>query len=54
MFISHLNILSHCIYSPTFSHYAFESLTMYVLLKVTFLDCKRILRCNQFAKCGFD
>ncbi|WP_313580998.1 membrane protein insertion efficiency factor YidD [Lacrimispora sp.] len=53
-FLSPLKIRTHCIYSPTCSQYAIEALTKYGVLKGTFLACKRILRCNPFAKGGYD
>ncbi|HBE85271.1 MAG TPA: membrane protein insertion efficiency factor YidD [Lachnoclostridium sp.] len=53
-FLSPLKIRTHCIYTPTCSQYAIEALTKYGVLKGTFLACKRILRCNPFAKGGYD
>ncbi|ADL06794.1 MULTISPECIES: membrane protein insertion efficiency factor YidD [Lacrimispora] len=53
-YLSPLKIRTHCIYTPTCSQYAIEALTKYGVLKGTFLACKRILRCNPFAKGGYD
>ncbi|HCD46952.1 MAG TPA: membrane protein insertion efficiency factor YidD [Lachnoclostridium sp.] len=53
-YLSPLKIRTHCIYTPTCSQYAIEALTRYGVLKGTFLACKRILRCNPFAKGGYD
>ncbi|EXG84245.1 membrane protein insertion efficiency factor YidD [Lacrimispora sp.] len=53
-FLSPLKIRTHCIYTPTCSQYAIEALTKYGVLKGIFLACKRILRCNPFAKGGYD
>jgi len=44
----------HCIYNPTCSEYAQEAFlrkSFFKALKLTFM---RILRCNPFAKGGFD
>lgn len=43
-----------CIYTPTCSQYAIEAIDKYGVLKGLFLACKRILRCNPFAKGGYD
>lgn len=43
-----------CIYMPTCSEYAIEAVEKYGVLKGGFLACKRILRCNPFAKGGYD
>ena len=45
---------SYCIYSPSCSHYAVEAIEKYVALKGGFMAFKRILRCNPFAKGGYD
>ncbi len=45
---------SCCIYTPTCSQYAIEAIVKYGALKGGFLACKRILRCNPFAKGGYD
>ena len=44
----------HCIYIPTCSQYAIESIEKYGPLKGGFLSIKRILRCHPFAKGGYD
>jgi hypothetical protein len=45
---------THCIYTPTCSQYALEALEKYGALKGSWLTIKRILRCNPFAKGGYD
>ena len=45
---------SHCIYSPTCSQYAIETIEKYGAAKGSFLAAKMILRCNPFHKGGFD
>lgn len=45
---------SCCIYTPTCSQYAIEAVEKYGALKGGFLACMRILRCNPFAKGGYD
>ena len=44
----------HCIYIPTCSEYAMEAIEKYGVLKGGLLAVWRILRCNPFAKGGFD
>ncbi|MCD2493268.1 membrane protein insertion efficiency factor YidD [Lacrimispora sp. NSJ-141] len=53
-YLSGLKTRSHCIYIPTCSQYAIEALEKYGALKGSFLAIKRILRCNPFAKGGYD
>jgi hypothetical protein len=53
-YLSPLKIRTHCIYTPTCSQYAIEALEKYGVFVGTFLACKRILRCNPFAKGGYD
>ena len=43
-----------CIYTPTCSQYAIEALEKYGLIKGGGLAVWRILRCNPFAKGGYD
>ena len=43
-----------CRYIPTCSQYALEAVEKYGAIKGTFLDTKRILRCNPFHKGGYD
>jgi len=45
---------AHCIYTPTCSEYGIEAIEKYGALKGGFLTLWRILRCNPFAKGGFD
>lgn len=48
------NIGAHCKYTPTCSQYAVEALKKYGCIKGTWLAVWRILRCNPFAKGGYD
>lgn len=43
-----------CIYIPTCSQYGLEAIEKYGAFKGGFLTLKRILRCNPFAKGGYD
>lgn len=43
-----------CIYTPTCSQYAAEALEKHGLIKGSLLTVWRILRCNPFAKGGYD
>ena len=43
-----------CIYTPTCSEYAMEAIQKHGVLKGTGLAIWRILRCNPFAKGGYD
>lgn len=43
-----------CIYTPTCSQYAIEALEKYGVMKGSLLTIWRILRCNPFAKGGYD
>lgn len=45
---------SYCIYYPTCSQYAVEAVERFGAVKGGFLAFKRILRCNPFAKGGYD
>ncbi len=53
-YLSGLKTRTRCIYIPTCSQYAIEALEKYGALKGSFLAIKRILRCNPFAKGGYD
>lgn len=53
-FVSPLKIQPTCIYIPTCSEYAAEAIKKYGSFKGTYLTAKRLLRCNPFAKGGFD
>ena len=44
----------HCIYTPTCSQYGIEAIEKYGVLKGGLLTAWRILRCNPFAKGGYD
>ena len=44
----------HCIYTPTCSQYTIEAVEKYGVLKGLALGFWRILRCNPFAKGGYD
>lgn len=43
-----------CIYTPTCSQYAIEAIEKYGALKGGFMAFRRIMRCNPFAKGGYD
>ena len=43
-----------CIYTPTCSEYAMEAIQKHGVIKGTGLAIWRILRCNPFAKGGYD
>ena len=43
-----------CIYTPTCSEYAMEAIEKHGVLKGTGLVIWRVLRCNPFAKGGYD
>ncbi|MFA6282018.1 MAG: membrane protein insertion efficiency factor YidD [Candidatus Omnitrophota bacterium] len=51
--IAHL-FPSHCIYTPTCSCYAKDAFAQYPFLKAAKLTLKRIIKCNPFAKGGYD
>lgn len=53
-YLSPLKVRTHCIYTPTCSQYAIEALKKYGIIKGLLLSIWRILRCNPFAKGGFD
>ncbi|MDR2266830.1 MAG: membrane protein insertion efficiency factor YidD [Christensenellaceae bacterium] len=43
-----------CIYTPTCSMYAYDAVDKYGVLVGSAMSFARILRCNPFAKGGFD
>lgn len=53
-FISPLKRRSTCIYTPTCSEYAVQAIQKYGIFKGGLLSVWRILRCNPFAKGGYD
>lgn len=53
-YLSPLKGYSTCIYFPTCSQYAVEAIEKYGALKGGLLAVWRILRCNPFAKGGYD
>ncbi len=53
-YLSGMKRYTHCIYTPTCSQYALEAIEKYGALKGSWLAFKRILRCNPFAKGGYD
>ena len=53
-FLSPLKVRTHCIYIPTCSQYAILAIEKYGIVKGTALGIWRILRCNPFAKGGYD
>lgn len=44
----------HCKYYPTCSEYTKQAIAKYGALKGSLLGIKRILKCNPFAKGGYD
>ena len=52
--LSGLKMRAHCIYVPTCSEYGIEAIEKYGAFKGGFMTLWRILRCNPFAKGGFD
>lgn len=53
-YLSALKRRATCIYTPTCSQYAIEAIGKYGALKGGLLAIWRILRCNPFAKGGYD
>ncbi|MEQ8173340.1 membrane protein insertion efficiency factor YidD [Anaerobium acetethylicum] len=53
-YLSPLKITTHCIYTPTCSEYGIEAIEKYGAFKGTILTVWRVLRCNPFAKGGYD
>lgn len=53
-YISPLKGRSCCIYTPTCSQYAIEAIEKHGVIKGCLLAAWRILRCNPFAKGGYD
>ena len=43
-----------CIYSPTCSHYAYQAISKYGVLKGSLLAVRRIARCHPWAQGGYD
>ncbi len=43
-----------CIYTPTCSMYTQDAIEKYGVVRGILKGCRRILRCNPFAKGGFD
>ena len=43
-----------CRYYPSCSHYGYQAIYKYGILKGGFLATNRILRCNPFSKGGYD
>ncbi|QHN05246.1 membrane protein insertion efficiency factor YidD [Granulicella sp. WH15] len=46
--------VSHCIYLPTCSEYAYVAIDRFGWIKGTRLAVARVARCNPLAKGGFD
>jgi putative membrane protein insertion efficiency factor len=44
----------HCRFQPTCSHYAIEALKTHGAIKGSVLAIWRVLRCQPFARSGFD
>lgn len=52
--ISKYKRVTKCIYTPTCSQYAIEALEKYGIIRGGSLAIWRILKCNPFAKGGYD
>ena len=53
-YLSGLKRQYHCIYIPTCSQYGIDAIEKYGAIKGGALTVWRILRCNPFAKGGYD
>lgn len=53
-YLSPLQRVPHCKYVPTCSLYAIQAIEKHGALKGSLLAIWRILRCNPFAKGGYD
>lgn len=53
-YLSGMKSGSTCIYTPTCSQYGIEAIERYGALKGGIMTVWRILRCNPFAKGGYD
>ena len=53
-YLSPLKVYTHCKYTPTCSEYAAQAIQKYGVLKGGLMAAWRILRCNPFAKGGYD
>ena len=53
-YLSPLKRYSSCRYTPTCSEYAIQAIKKYGAVKGFLLAAWRILRCNPFAKGGYD
>ena len=53
-YLSPMKMRYHCIYTPTCSQSGIEAIEKYGVLKGGLLTAWRILRCNPFAKGGYD
>ncbi|MDD2998428.1 MAG: membrane protein insertion efficiency factor YidD [Candidatus Riflebacteria bacterium] len=43
-----------CRFTPSCSHYTYEAIEKYGLIKGSLMGCWRICRCNPFCQGGFD
>lgn len=43
-----------CRYYPTCSHYGYQSIFKYGIIKGSWMAVTRVLRCNPFSKGGYD
>jgi uncharacterized protein len=54
MTISRIIPINTCRFYPTCSHYSFQAIARYGLLRGGFLSIWRVLRCNPFCRGGYD
>jgi len=52
--ISRLIPINTCRFYPTCSHYSYEAILKYGILKGGLLSIWRVLRCNPFCRGGYD
>ena len=53
-YLSPLKVRTHCIYTPTCSQYALQAIERHGAFFGGILAVWRLLRCNPFAKGGYD
>ena len=53
-YLSPLKVRTHCIYTPTCSHYSVEAIQKYGAIKGGRLAAKRVASCNPWGGSGYD